>query len=76
MRDCSYSTDYGYTLDRRYPYGACPAMENAQMHWKRTLQLIDVHCEGEIGRVITSGVLDVPGETMADKQAHMSIIHI
>ena len=42
------------------------------MHWKRTLQLIDVHCEGEIGRVIASGVLDVPGQTMADKLAHIN----
>lgn len=42
------------------------------MHWKRTLQLIDVHCEGEIGRVITSGVLDVPGQSMADKLAYIN----
>ena len=44
------------------------------MHWNRTLQLIDVHCEGEIGRVITSGVLDVPGQTMADKLAHINSV--
>ncbi len=44
------------------------------MHWKRTLQLVDVHCEGEIGRVITSGVLDVPGQTMADKLAHINTV--
>ena len=42
------------------------------MHWKRTLQLVDVHCEGEIGRVITSGVLDIPGATVADKLAHIN----
>jgi len=42
------------------------------MQWKRTLQLVDVHCEGEVGRVITSGVLDVPGATMADKLAHIN----
>ena len=44
------------------------------MHWSRTLQLVDVHCEGEIGRVITSGVLDIPGATMADKLAHINTV--
>ena len=42
------------------------------MRWKRTLQLVDVHCEGEIGRVITGGVLNIPGETMAAKLAHIN----
>ena len=42
------------------------------MRWTRTLQLVDVHCAGEIGRVITGGVLDVPGKTMADKLDHIN----
>lgn len=42
------------------------------MRWKRTLQLIDVHCEGEVGKVITSGVGDIPGATMAEKLAYMN----
>lgn len=42
------------------------------MYWTRTLQLVDVHCEGEIGRVITSGVLNVPGATVADKIAYIN----
>ena len=42
------------------------------MRWKRTLQTVDVHCAGEIGRVITGGVLDIPGETMAAKLAHIN----
>lgn len=42
------------------------------MRWKRTLQLVDAHCEGEIGRVITGGVLDVPGDTMLDKMLHIN----
>ena len=37
------------------------------MRWTRTLQTIDVHCAGEIGRVVTGGVLDIPGRTMAEK---------
>lgn len=44
------------------------------MRWSRTLQTVDVHCAGEIGRVITSGVLDIPGETMADKLDHLNTV--
>lgn len=42
------------------------------MRWNRTLQTVDVHCEGEIGRVITGGVLNIPGATMADKLHHLN----
>ena len=42
------------------------------MRWKRTLQTVDVHCAGEIGRVITGGVLNVPGATMANKLEHLN----
>ncbi len=37
------------------------------MRWSQTLQTVDVHCAGEIGRVVTSGILDIPGQTMAGK---------
>ncbi len=42
------------------------------MRWKKTLQLVDVHCEGEIGKVITTGVLDIPGKTMLDKMNYIN----
>lgn len=42
------------------------------MRWTRTLQTVDVHCAGEIGRVVTGGVLDIPGATMADKLDHIN----
>lgn len=42
------------------------------MRWKKTLQLVDVHCEGEIGKVITAGVVGIPGETMLDKMNHIN----
>lgn len=42
------------------------------MRWKRTLQTVDVHCAGEIGRVITGGVLNIPGANMADKLDHLN----
>lgn len=44
------------------------------MRWQKTLQLVDVHCEGEVGKVITSGVLDLPGFTMLDKMNHINYV--
>jgi proline racemase len=44
------------------------------MRWKKTLQVLDVHCEGEIGKVITSTTLDVPGATMLDKLVHLNTV--
>ncbi|WP_337267957.1 proline racemase family protein [Oryzifoliimicrobium ureilyticus] len=37
------------------------------MRWKRTIQLLDVHCEGEIGRVALGGVPKIPGESIAEQ---------
>nr|WP_175799784.1 proline racemase family protein [Burkholderia anthina] len=42
------------------------------MRWKKTLQLVGVHCEGEIGKVITGGVVNIPGETMLDKMNYIN----
>ena len=42
------------------------------MRWTRTIQTVDVHCEGEIGRVVTGGVLNVPGASMAEKLDHLN----
>ncbi|MGH8349228.1 MAG: proline racemase family protein [Pseudomonas sp.] len=42
------------------------------MRWKQTLQLAEVHCEGEIGKVITGGVLGIPGTTMLDKMNYIN----
>lgn len=44
------------------------------MRWNRTIQTVDVHCAGEIGRVITGGVLNIPGTTMADKLHHLNAV--
>ena len=38
------------------------------MHWNRTLTVVGAHAEGEVGKVVTGGVVDVPGETMFDKK--------
>lgn len=44
------------------------------MRWKRTLQTIDVHCAGEIGRVITGGMPGIPGETMAARLDYLNTV--
>lgn len=44
------------------------------MQWKRSLQLTDVHCEGEIGRVVTGGFLDIPGDTMVAKLNYINTV--
>ncbi|CAM2157922.1 Trans-3-hydroxy-L-proline dehydratase [Paraburkholderia tropica] len=38
------------------------------MRWKNVYQVVDCHAEGEVGKVLTGGVFDVPGETMFDKR--------
>jgi proline racemase len=44
------------------------------MRFSRSIQTVDVHCAGEIGRVITGGVLNIPGATMADKLNHLNTV--
>jgi proline racemase len=42
------------------------------MRWKRTIQLLDVHAEGEIGRVAIGGVPKIPGDTVAEQLAWLN----
>lgn len=42
------------------------------MRWKKTLQIVDVHCEGEVGKVITGGVIGIPGATMLEKMNYIN----
>lgn len=42
------------------------------MRWKKTLNLVEAHAEGEIGRVVTGGVLDIPGNTMLEKMTYIN----
>ncbi|MEE8273929.1 MAG: proline racemase family protein [Alphaproteobacteria bacterium] len=41
------------------------------MRWDKVITVVHAHAEGEVGRVITGGVLDVPGATMFDKKRHL-----
>lgn len=42
------------------------------MRWKKTITMIEAHAEGEVGRIVTGGVIDLPGTTMLDKMNHIN----
>lgn len=42
------------------------------MKWERSLDLLQVHCQGEIGKVIIGGAPEIPGRTMLDKMNHIN----
>lgn len=42
------------------------------MRWKRTIQLLDVHCEGEIGKVAIGGVPKIPGNSIAEQLHYLN----
>jgi len=41
------------------------------MRFDKLLTVVDCHAEGEIGRVVTGGVGQIPGQTMFDKRVHL-----
>ena len=44
------------------------------MQWKQSIDLINVHCQGEIGKVIVGGAPEIPGATLLDKMTHINTI--
>jgi proline racemase len=42
------------------------------MRWSKTLTMVEAHAEGEVGRVVTGGVLDLPGSTMLEKMTFLN----
>ncbi|PDT37107.1 MULTISPECIES: proline racemase family protein [Sinorhizobium] len=42
------------------------------MAWDRSLDLLEVHCQGEIGKVIVGGAPEIPGATLLDKMNHIN----
>ncbi len=42
------------------------------MRWSRSLTLVGVHAEGEIGRIVTGGLLPPPGRTMQERLAWLN----
>lgn len=42
------------------------------MHREKEIEILQVHCQGEIGRVITGGVGDIPGKSIAEKMDYIN----
>jgi proline racemase len=42
------------------------------MNWPRTIELVQVHCQGEVGKVVVGGAPEIPGRTMLDKMNHIN----
>ena len=43
------------------------------MRWNRLITLIAAHAEGEVGRVLTGGVIDVKGKTVLEKMEYLQV---
>jgi proline racemase len=41
-------------------------------NWSKSLQIAEVHCQGEIGKVILDGAPALPGRTMVEKMDHIN----
>lgn len=41
------------------------------MRWKLAFNVVDTHAAGEVGRVVTGGIGDVPGATVFDKRVYL-----
>ncbi|MEK0086155.1 proline racemase family protein [Benzoatithermus flavus] len=42
------------------------------MRWERSIELVQVHCQGEIGKVIVGGAPEIPGRTPLEKMNHLN----
>ena len=42
------------------------------MKWSKSVTMVEAHAEGEVGRVVTGGVINIPGNTMVDKLVYMN----
>lgn len=42
--------------------------------WERSLELLLVHCQGEIGKVLVGGAPEIPGETLLQQMNHINTV--
>ena len=42
------------------------------MMWERAVEIVQVHCQGEIGKIIVAGAPEIPGRSMLDKMRHIN----
>ncbi len=60
-----------YYLSRGVVVKLEPGLVEKKMQWSKTLTVVGAHAEGEIGRVITGGVIDLPGANMREKLRYL-----
>lgn len=41
-------------------------------NWKDFVELVEVHCQGEVGKVIVGGAPEIPGATLLDKMNYIN----
>ena len=41
------------------------------MRWHKVLNVVNCHAEGEVGNVVTGGLIDVPGASKFEKMMYM-----
>jgi proline racemase len=51
-----------------------PLLGNRTVKLSKLVNLVGAHAEGEIGKVITGGVLDIPGSTVLEKLQHIATV--
>ena len=44
------------------------------MKWQRSVEILQVHCQGEIGKVIIGGAPEIPGATALEKMNHINTV--
>ena len=44
------------------------------MIWKNSVSILQVHCQGELGKVIVGGAPEIPGKTALEKMNHINTI--
>ncbi len=59
-------------MDRMAGAPAAAAGREGALRWQKTITMVEAHAEGEIGRVVTGGVLDLPGRSMLEKMAYLN----
>ncbi len=42
------------------------------MQWEKFIELVEVHCQGEIGKVIVGGAPEIPGRSILDKMDYIN----
>mgnify|MGYP000863917184 FL=1 len=42
------------------------------MRLKRLISMVEAHCEGDTGRIVTGGLPTIPGDNPAEKMRHLN----